>query len=347
MLEIRFMRLYQIKLGTWYVALPGNKRLSLKTKDKAIADRLFAKLKKEALLGNVLKLERKASKSLFTFRNEYLEYSKAHKAEGTFKRDRYSLNIMCEYLGDMPLQSIDAKKLDDFHTKMINSGQKPSSVNITIRHLRSAFQTAFEWEYLKINPYSRVRSIREEERPPRFLTEDEINRIIFVIKADQDFYDLITIYLMTGMRRSELCFLQVQDLDFNSENITIKKSKTKWRTIPMADKVKEILARQCAGRNIGRVFPQWKPDSVTHRWCRLMDKLKIDARLHDLRHTAASYLVMAGIDLRTVQEILGHTQISTTQIYSHLSKAHVKDALTKLEKWHNNSTVPKLKLVKG
>jgi integrase len=339
------MRLYRIKGGTYYVAFPGNRRRSLKTKDKATAERLFNRLKKEALLGNIIQIDRAKQVGLFTFRDEYLKYSKTHKSESTYVLDTKSFRTLCDHLGNVPLNTITPKRLEDLHVDMRNAGRAPAGVNILIRHLRAAFSVAVDWDYLKSNPYSKVKQLKIIKTAPRFLSEDEIKRIMAEIKEDQDFHDLITMYLLTGMRRSELAFLEKKDIDFNTNLIYIRKSKTGWRTIPMIDRVREILEKRCDGQGI--VFANWKPNAITRRWCRLMNRLQIDCRLHDLRHTAASYLIMSGVDVRTVQEILGHSQITTTQIYTHLLKDHVSNALSELEKRLKNSMTKDLAVING
>ena len=147
------------------------------------------------------------------------------------------------------------------------------------------------------------------------------------------------------MRRSELAFLDKKDIDIKNNIVTIRNSKIDGRVMPIYGAMEEIFKRRCNG--VGRVFPKWKPDSITHRWIRLMKRLGIKGRLHDLRHSTASYLVLAGEDIRTIQKILGHTDISTTMIYSHLTQDHMRKALSSLDKLHKNSITENLKIVIG
>lgn len=341
------MRLYQYR-GIYHVAFPGNIRRSLKTRDKQIAERLYNKLKREALLGNIIKLDKLQKITLSSFIKEYLEYSKARKKHNTFLRDKYSINKLLEYIGNQSLKTITSKILDNFHTDLLNAGYKPSGVEITFRHCSAAFSRAINWDYIKTNPYNRAEKIRVDKKPPRFYSEDELKRIFEAISKDQDFHDLITCYLLTGMRRTELFSLQPKNIDFNNNTITIVESKTNWRTIEMDEKVKSVFERRCKKYNIGRLFPVWKhPNAITHRWIRLMKRLKIEnARLHDLRHSTASYLIMAGVDIRIIQEILGHSDISTTRIYTHLAPGHMKKAFAKLGNLHriSNGQYPKIEI---
>lgn len=340
------MRLYKKPSGIWYISLPGNIRRSLKTKDKQLAQRLFERLKKEALLGNVIALERKSRISLADFIDEYNEFCKAYKRTSTAKRDKYSLEKLKTWVGNISLQFITAKQLDSFHADLINSGLKKSGVAITYRHCRAAFSQAVKWEYLKSNPYSRAKPIRVEARPPRFFTKDELTRIFEAIKEDPDFHDLITCYLFTGLRRSELFYLQARNIDLDNRLITVIISKSRWRSIPMDSLVFEIMEHRCKKYPVGRLWRNWNhPDRITHRWIRLMKKLGMKGRLHDLRHSFASHLAMEGADIRTIQELLGHSDITTTQIYSHLSPEHMRKAISKLEKLHQRDTGQKLKVV--
>lgn len=333
------MRLFK-KRGIYYIALPGNIRRSLKTRNEETARRLKNRIEKEALLGNIIRINKSQQITLSDFIKEYLKHSKAHKKETTHLRDEYSLNKLLEHIGNRSLKTITPKILDKFHTDLINADFKPSGVAITFRHCSAAFNKAVRWDYIKANPYNRAEKIKVDKKPPRFYSEDELKRIFEAISKDQDFHDLITCYLLTGMRRKELFLLQPRNIDFKNNTITIVESKTDWRTIEMDKEVKHILKRRCKKYNIGRLFPMWKhPNAITHRWIRLMQRLKIEnARLHDLRHSTASYLIMAGVDIRTIQEILGHSDISTTRIYTHLAPGHMKKAFAKLGNLHRIST---------
>jgi site-specific recombinase XerD len=339
------MRLYQ-RNGVWQISLPGNKRKSLKTKDKQVAERLFARAKREALLGNLVAIKSK-SVTLAEFAEEYKKHCETHKK--AHKRDTYSVNKLMDWIGgSTPLSSITARQLDEFHADLIRSGLKKSGVAITYRHIRAAFQQAVKWEIIESNPYNNCQRIKPDPQQPRFYSKSELKRIFSEIENDVNFRDAITVYLYMGLRRSELWHLTAKDVDVPNGLLTIRMSKTRSRTVPVEPVAMEVLTRRAKSNPMGRLWSCWNhPDRITHRWIRLMKKLGMSGRLHDLRHSFASYLVMSGADLRSVQELLGHSDLTVTAIYSHLSPEHLRSTVQKLGKLHNISTPPKLKIVKG
>ena len=100
----------------------------------------------------------------------------------------------------------------------------------------------------------------------------------------------------------------------------------KTRTVPLAPQIVEIL--QPVRRDLGRVFPDWHPDTVSHKFGALAKACGIKARLHDLRHTAATHMIASGISIRTVQQILGHESWNTTQLYTHVIADRLHEELS-------------------
>lgn len=333
-----FMKLYQ-RNGIWYVRMPGEKKKSLKTKDKAEAQRIFKRLKREILLGNVVSLDRDQKITIGEFAKEYEKHCFSTKKDTTAVRDRYSVKKLMDWIGKTrPISSVSPKEIDQFQNDLLNFGLKKSGVAITMRHVRAAFNQAVKWGYLKTNPVERASRIKPDPQPPRFYSESELNKIFSEIKGDQDFHDFITCLLYTGLRVGELFYLDPKDIDLNNQLLTIRKSKTRWRTVPIDNIIVEIFARKQAP-----FWPKWRdPHALARRWGRLMKRLNMSGRLHDLRHSFASYLAMKGVGIRTIQELMGHKDVSTTMIYSHLSPEHLRKAITELRSLRK----PELKVVK-
>ncbi len=290
--------------------------------EEKLANRLLKEIERKILKGKLHILEKEEKITLKQFAEEYLEWSQAHKAHSTYKRDALALRKLINFLGDTPLRVITLKKIEDYHSFLLKTN-KPSGVNVEIRHLKAAFNKAVLWGYLKENPYSRIRPLKVYSEPPKFLSIDEINQVLDAIK-DQDFKDMIICYLETGCRRKELLNLTKDDINFDAGLIKIKGKGGKVRYVPMTETVAEIMARRAKQSPL---FPALHPDTVTHKWIKLMKKLGLKYRLHDLRHTTASHLVRKGVDIRRIQEILRHSDIRTTTVYAHLLADDLREAL--------------------
>ena len=144
-----------------------------------------------------------------------------------------------------------------------------------------------------------------------------------------NFVPILVTAIHTGMRRGEILQLKWPDVDSKNRMITIQLSKSgKKRMIPIDNTLMETLTALPSRFQKGYVFPsRVKPGQpmvdLNHTFRRLVDKVGIEnVRFHDLRHTFASHLVMNGVDIKTVQELLGHANVTMTMRYSHLAPVH-------------------------
>lgn len=325
------MRLFKERNGYWYIEFRRGFSRSTTTKDDREALDVFKTLRREWLAGRIVQLEKLSKVTLDKFREEYVKYSKTNKGRETWIRDDYSLRCLKKHIGNLPLTSITQRKIEQWQSTMVMTGRKAVGTNITMRHLRSAFQKAIKWRYIAINPFDEIESLPESPKTTRCLKPDEI-KIIFENIKDPDFKDLILIYLHQGLRRSSAVNLMAKHIDFENNEIYVAHAKGHLTYyVPMHPIVRDILERRMGEGRVGRIFPKWKVNSVTHKWERLMKKLGIEARLHDLRHSYASYLAMGGESLQTIMELMGLKQIQTVMRYSHLSKDYLQTAIRKLK----------------
>ena len=327
-LEIK-MKLFRRSNGYWYVRFERGKEKSLRTKDKRLAQKLFREIQQEALKGRLILLEKQEKISLSQFIQEYLEWSAPRKSLSSYKRDKWSLEKFKEVIGDKPLRAITSKDVDRYFSILLSQGRKPTGINVDYRHLKAAFNKAVEWGYLKKNPFARVKPLKIPYKPPKFLSEEEVKRVLnYLSQKDPEFYDVVLFAIETGCRRKEIANLQVKDIDFAAGYIRILGKGGKERFIPMTSRLREMLKRRCSGR-IGKVFPNWHPDTITHKWQKTMRALGMKYRFHDLRHTTASWLALRGTPLQFIQELLGHSSVQVTQIYAHLRPDVIRDEMEK------------------
>ena len=322
------MRLFQRENGIWYVEFERGKKKSLRTRNKAEAVRLFNKLKREYLAGRLIILKQGQKVLLSEYIKEYLDWCENNRSYETFKKARFALNDFKDVIGNLYLTSLKKKHLDDYISHLLARGLTKTSVNVYIRTLKSAFSKAVEWEYLRENPFAGYKQLKIQEKPPKFLLPEQIKTVERVI--DDPFWLFVfRLLIYTGMRLGEVTRLQWSHIDFERGVIVVEKSKSyKSRVIPIHPVLREELIKRYP--TVGKVIG-YSPDYIRRRLKRYFEKAGFkDLRIHDLRHTFASLMVMAGVDLKTVQELLGHQDYRTTEIYAHLAPHHLQEAIKKL-----------------
>jgi site-specific recombinase XerC len=163
-----------------------------------------------------------------------------------------------------------------------------------------------------------------EKQLPKFLSENEIKKIIaYLQEHDPGFCDFVQLAIYTGCRRSELLGLRRNHINLEHNFLIVKGKGGKERVIPLFDDAKKILERHIHKEIL---FPKWSANWVSKKWKQIMDKLGLKFRFHDLRHTTAS-MALQGIPIQVICELLGHSNITITQIYSHLQPDIIRQAL--------------------
>jgi len=263
------------------------------------------------------------------FANEYLEYAKDNKR--SWKSDRTSLNKLTPFFKDMLLSKITPKHIDTYINKRIKE-VKPASVNRELACLKHMYSLARKWRLVDENPVKEVKLFRERKIEIDILDKEEIKHLIEATNGH--LRAIIILALNTGMRKGEILNLKWKDIDFDKYFIFISETKSGVeRKIPMNSLVVQAL------RNIKReseyVFynPETKDriKDVKRSFKTACKQIGIpNLRFHDLRHSAATYMVTGGIDLVTVSEILGHSDIKMTMRYAHPTPENRRKAVNVL-----------------
>jgi len=221
----------------------------------------------------------------------------------------------------------------------------PATVNRELSFLRRVFNLALADDKVERNPLRKVRFFKENNQRVRFLTDEEEARLRAAI-GETD-WPFVAVALHTGLRRAEQFHLRWAHVDFGTGILTVPRSKHgEARRVPMNDAVREVL-RGLPSRMKGPwVFPSATGETpidpknfVRRVFLPALESAGVgDFHWHDLRHTFASRLVMAGVDLRTVQELMGHKTIAMTLRYAHLSPAHQLEAVQRLNRHATGTT---------
>lgn len=314
--------------------------------DRKLAEVVLAKRKVEIAEGRFLDRKEEPEKipevRLYEIIDDFLLYSKNTKK--SYSRDLYLVKQLKMFFDNMVLSRITPWLIEKYRSKRLTAGKiKNATVNREVGFLKATFNLAIRNKKAKENPIVFVKKLKEPDGRVRFLSQEELNRLLDA--CNKYFKPIVICALFTGMRRNEMLYLQWKDVDMNEGFIHIINSKNnRTRYIPIYDTLRRTL-EECKEWSDGTyVFCSSKGEkysSVHSLWNDTIEKACIeDFRLHDLRHTAASYLVMSSIDLVTVKEVLGHRTLDMTLRYSHLSKTHVKNAMNvlgaKLDSMINN-----------
>ncbi len=307
--------------------------------------------------------------SLDKFFEKFLDYSRTNHQPSTTSRYRAVIDHFNEFIGkeyeisfvsEISPEVIDRYKVfrkdswvnpngqpvesDEDVNDSTRKGARAHTINFEIGTLRTIFNTAIKWGYLKDNPTKGIKTLRvTDSKPVRFLTIKECQR--FLKACPDDLYPVYFTFLNTGMRKAELENLMWNDIDLKRRRIRIRRKenwlpKTGERDIPinknLYDLLKGLKSENDKGLKSVYVFPHGDGGIIRTKLRERLIKIANDAgiedltKLHTLRHTFASHLVMAGVDLPTVQKLMGHSDIQTTMIYAHLAPDHLANAVEKL-----------------
>ena len=245
----------------------------------------------------------------------YLDHAK--QAKRSWKRDEGALKKAKEFFTPKRLDEITTWDIERYRAARAETITK-ATVNRDTALLKHMFRLACEWGLIQENPAKPVKLYREPEHPMRVLSLDEERKLYR--EAAAHLKPILNVALNTGLRRGELLALEWPQVDLGRKSITVKVSKSgRVRTVPLNDIAYEAL-RTIAGQHKGRVFLfKGEPiGSVRRGFESAVGRAKIaQIRFHDLRHTFATRLVLAGCDLATLKQLMGHANIQTTMRYTH------------------------------
>lgn len=269
----------------------------------------------------------------------YLEYAEANKARSSYERDLLTIGHFTPVFQGKKLSQIGVRDVERYKNRRAKEVAK-STVNRELNTILAAFNRAVEWNYLSDNPFKSIKKFKEPKKAPRFFSHQEIEKMLRTASQPR-LRNVILVLLHTGMRRDELVHLEWTDIDLHRKVLSVW-PKADWhpkdyehRSIPINKQLREVfLTLPKEGRYVfdggdGQFY--CVPSSLSRAFVKVLRRAGIPgANLHTLRHTYASHLVMAGVDLATVQKLLGHSQINTTMRYAHLASEHLHDAADKL-----------------
>lgn len=271
----------------------------------------------------------------------YLEIEKNY-SKHTILNYQIDLGDFKEFLKDTPLENVDYLVLRKYLALLKEKNFQSRSVARRLSALRSFFKFLNRESYLKTNPILGLSTPKQEKHLPSFLSENEIRQLIDAAssKDERGLRDkaIIETFYSTGIRISELVGLNIDDMDLISGTVKVLGKGKKERLVPIGehairairvylDNRKKSSDVLFLNKNGSRISDRGVRD-VVGKYIRLAS-IKKGVSPHTLRHSFATHLLDHGADLRSVQELLGHANLSTTQIYTHLTTEKLKNVYDK------------------
>ena len=267
--------------------------------------------------------------TLTEFSERYLKYAREHKR--SWKRDAGVLTKLNEYFGSIRLDQLTGWSVEEYKAHSSKTVTH-STVNRELAVLKTMLTLARKWGVIAENPAADVSLYRETQRT--FETLSEADEPALLEACAPHLRPLVVVALNTGMRRGELLALKWEHVDLSKRLITITRSKSgKVRYIPINDTVCDAL-KGIDLPHTGAVFRfRGKPitSNIRRAWEGAVKRVGTPRlRFHDLRHMFATRLVLAGVDLVTVKELMGHASITTTMRYAHPTPESKRNAVALL-----------------
>ena len=322
-----------------YIDASGKERRE-KAGTKSVAIQLYRKRKQQALEGRKLPEKIRSRTVLFgELLDDAIEHVKNQAIPGKDGRYSCKVKLIRDPFGSAEVDSITPQDISRWMAKaMRENGWKPATANRYKALISLAFRLGIENGKCTQNPARLVRRMREHNERVRFLSGDEERRLRDAIRSEcpEHMTDL-DIALNTGMRKSEQYGLTWADVNLEARRVSLKCTKNgSARHIPLnsvALAAFKVIAEKNGRR--GNVFgpADGSHPVLAHRgwWDTVVGKAGlVDFHWHDCRHHFASKAVMAGVDLRTLQQLLGHKTLQMVIRYSHLSQSHELAAVEKL-----------------
>jgi integrase/recombinase XerD len=340
----------------YYARLPKDRRISLRTGDKRIAEarrreweeKIYRELRGEGpairpAAGN-LKYSELVDRFLETKKGAGLEKNTLEAY--TSALDNFGESLAADIaIREIKLEMIEAfaarrregftsRKNKDGTRKVLPGGASPKTIRNELVILAGLFRFAMDHEYLTKSPTALLKLPKKEKRAPRYLRREEYVKLRSVID-DEYFRDVMDLYVMTGMRRGEGLLLKVSEhIDLERGVITVPQPKqSDYKTIPITPALKPTIRRLMLQANGRDQLVRFNEDTLTTRFREYVERAGLPRKItfHALRHTFATWLAASGARFGTIQALMGQRDPDSTKIYVHPYDEDLGAALSRLE----------------
>ena len=278
---------------------------------------------------------------------DYLQLEKNYSPNtlSAYKRDLIQYNnFIIENNGNLEIENADYKIIRSWIVSMVNSNISNRSINRKVSSLKSFYKFLIKTETIRSSPLKAHSPLKQSKKIQVPFSQEEINSLL-----DSDFFtndykgvlqkSIIAFFYFTGVRRIELINIKESDISVESSTIKVMGKRSKERIIPILPKLKKTIKfyMEIKSKLIGNTSFEYLfiskngkqlSEKFVYRTVNEYFKLvspKIKKAPHVLRHSFATHLINEGADINSVKELLGHSSLSATQVYSHTSMERIKE----------------------
>ncbi|WP_304144032.1 tyrosine-type recombinase/integrase [Mesoflavibacter zeaxanthinifaciens] len=258
------------------------------------------------------------------------------------------LDFLKEEYKNENLKEVNYAQIRSWIIQMVNQNISNRSINRKISSLNSFFKFLIKTEYIKINPLAKHKALKTSKKVQVPFSEEEINSVLNKISHADSFEGvrnklIIELFYATGIRRVELINIKLKDIDLESKTVKILGKRNKERVIPLLNMLVESIKTYLEKRKSLEVIEDKDYLLLTAKGVKLYETLvyriineyfslassKVKKSPHILRHSFATHLLNQGAELNAVKELLGHSSLAATQVYTHNSIAELKKVYAK------------------
>ena len=252
-----------------------------------------------------------------------------------------------EEFGSNSIEDINYAQIRTWIISLVESGLTNRTINRKISSLNSYYKFLLKVERIQVNPLAKHRVLKTAKKIQIPFSESEMNSILEELNHDKSFEGLrnkliIELFYSTGIRRIELVELKLKDIDLNNKTVKVLGKRNKERIIPLISPVLQTINDYIQSRNKLEVIKNDEYFFLSKKGVKIYETLvyriindyfsvasnKVKKSPHILRHTFATHLLNQGADLNAVKELLGHSSLAATQVYTHNSIEELKKVYT-------------------
>ena len=282
--------------------------------------------------------------------DSFLEYLKSERNYSGATLENYAIDLVqfetfFESLNEgITWENVDASVVREWEVRLLDDKKmSTASVNRKLSALRSFYRYLLMMGRVNANPMLKVAGPKNKKRLPVFVREKEMENLLEVMDSDKSFKGVrdrlvVLMFYLTGMRRAELLSLKDADVDFSLMQIKVTGKRNKQRVIPIGDELMDAVRRYVDARDAsvavcseslfvgddGCPLTVGEVANIVKRSLAKVTTIKKKSP-HVLRHSFATALLNADTDLPSIQKLLGHESLKTTEVYTHLSFEELKD----------------------